>query len=63
MKQKTDFLSVVQMANILGVNKSLVTTRAAQRNVGIKVGRIRLFEQSDIEKMQPGKMGNFRKKV
>ncbi|MEE9119163.1 MAG: hypothetical protein V3U02_11320 [Calditrichia bacterium] len=57
-----DFLSVAHMAEILNVSKSMVRARAHQRNVGVIIGSIRIFNQSDIEKMQPSKMGNFRRK-
>lgn len=57
-----DFLSTADMAEILNVNRSLVNVRARERGVGVMVGSIRIFIQSDIAKMQPGKMGNFRRK-
>lgn len=61
-KLEKDFLSVTNMAEILGVGKSMVRARAKLRGVGIMVGSIRIFKQSDVAKMQPGKPGNFRRK-
>lgn len=58
-----DWITTQEMAEELGVSRSMVQARALKRGIGKVMGGARFFERSDIEKMQPSKMGNFRKKT